>query len=507
VSDVTTGFAQLADAAPGYEEAHSYYSGSVSEVFGSAAMKRLLRRQGKPFKVNVIKTVVDSVADRLDLMAVTVPQDEPATKRLDEIMESNNIAFEAGPTMRRGVEYGDAFVLVWEGAEDDDDPVVNYHSPLSMRIVYDPDNPRRKLYAIQAWEERTPLGDTTRWRANLWYPDRVERWRTQPGMKPAEATAWEQAPESEDDPDSWVSDNPFGEVPVFHFRNVTPFGTPRHYDGYGAQDAVNKLVISHMSTVDYHIFPQRYALSDGANVDDDFDLDDDPEFDDTAETDRESGSPSRGIASGPGQMQWFENVKSVGQFEPAKAEAFTGPLKMYLQLMSQVTKTPLDMLDDSGDEPSGESRRRKDAPLTSAIRDYSVMYAATWSEVFSFALKVAGMAERVVKVTFAPAEVVSDAEGWSTIKAKIEAGVPVRVALLEAGYSEEQVDDWYPEGEENTLRVVDLEAVSRILQQLGAAVALDIISAEEARALLPEGILPEGAPIPAPSPEPPSDQG
>jgi hypothetical protein len=204
-------------------------------------------------------------------------------------------------------------------------------------------------------------------------------------------------------------------------------------------------------------------------------------------------------------MQWFENVKSVGQFEPAKAEAFTGPLKMYLQLMSQVTKTPLDMLDDSGDEPSGESRRRKDAPLTSAIRDYSVMYAATWSEVFSFALKVAGMKDKVVKVTFAPAEVVSDAEGWATIKAKIEAGVPVRVALLEAGYAEEQVDDWYPEGEENTLRVVDLEAVSRILQQLASAVALEILTKDEARALLPEGVLPdadEAAPEPEVAPAP-----
>jgi hypothetical protein len=46
-------------------------------------------------------------------------------------------------------------------------------------------------------------------------------------------------------------------------------------------------------------------------------------------------------------------------------------------------------------------------------------------------------------------------------------------------------------------------AVADVLQKLGAAVALDILSAEEARAMLPEGVIPEGSPAPPPSPDTP----
>jgi hypothetical protein len=497
--DVVDGFAALADSAPGYETAHSYYDGTKGEVFGSHKLKRLLARQGSEFRVNVIKTVVDAPADRLELVSAVVPGDDVATKQLADIMADNSIEFESGNVHHRACEFGDAYVMVWDGVEEGDGPVVNYHSPLGMRVMYDPDNPRRKLYAAHTWKVKSPLGEAAdHWRVNLLYPDRVERWRSTLGGKPEEVAGWEPAPATED-PDSWTEPNPYGEVPVFHFRNGTPYGVPVHYDGYGAQDAITKIVVSHMSTLDYHIAPQRYALVTEGEVDDELDLDDDPEFDDVAASEREDAASRAGLKSGPAEVWWLRNVAEVGQFEPAKAETFTAPAKFYVAMMAQTTKTPLDMLDQSGDEPSGESRRRKDAPLRDKVRTLAKMYAATWVEVFAFALKVAGFDGRTVKVSFAPFEVVSDTEGWATIKSKIENGVPVRVALLEAGYSEEQVEEWFPEDEENRLRVADLLAVSDVLQKLGSAVALGILTAEEARELLPEGVLPDAVAPPAPS--------
>ena len=509
MSDVVEGFLALQEAAPGYQEAHSYYDGTVGEVFGSRTMKRLLRKQGKPFKANVIKSVVDSVADRLELLSLSVVGNDPTAQgRLDAIMRSNAIDFEASNIHHRACEFGDAFVLVWEGVEPGDDPVVNYISPMSMRLIYDRDNPRRKSYAVHAWSEKSPLGESADvWRVNLLYRDRIERWTTAPGTKPEDAEAWVEAPADRENPDSWVVDNPYGEVPVFHFRNSTPYGVPRHFDGYGSQDAVNKLIISHMSTVDFHIFPQRYALTEPGEADDEFAIDDDEDIIDfEADPTNDPGDPARhGIKSGPGEVWWLKNVKSVGEFAAADADAFMKPLGMYLRLMAQTTKTPLHLVDESGDEPSGESRRRKEAPLTKAVKDYSKMFGAVWGELASFALKVDGFDGRDVKASFAPAEVVADSEGWATIKSKIEAGVPVRQALVEAGYTDDQVDEWFPEGAENTMRVADLVAVADILQKLGSAVALGIISEEEARAMLPEGLLPEGpdgTPLPGPPPPP-----
>ena len=356
-----------------------------------------------------------------------MPKDEAATQRLQDIWTENGLLREAPNLHHRVSEYGDAFALVWEppadvdGEESGDVPVINYISPLRMRVVYDVDNPRRKKYAVHSWAAKNALGAEV-WRANLYYADRVEKWRTE-GGKPEEAASWVPALDDAEDPDSWTLDNPYGEVPVFHWRNGTPFGLPEHFDGYGAQDAVNKLVISDMATVDYHIFPQRYALIEDDESDDDFDVDDDPDFDGDDST--ETPSPGRrGLDSGPGTMQWLKGVKSVGTFEPPASDAFTSRLKTYLGLMSQTTSTPMHMLDESGDEPSGESRRRKEAPLTKKVKDRQQAYAETWAEMLSFALKVDGRRDAAVDVRYAPAEVVSDAEGWTTVKANWRRAFP-----------------------------------------------------------------------------------
>lgn len=536
MSDVSRGYTALAEAADGYATARRYYDGDVEEVFSSPMLKRLLAKSGSDkFKMNVIRSVVNSIADRLDVMSVTVAGDSrtdangvkisgPVQARLDSIRKTNALAFEESTIMRKACRDGDALVLVWpryddtdgDQAEDDAepaplDPVVNYLPPTACRIIYDTDNPREKEYAIHAWTENRAgdNGAETRkvWRANLFYPDRVERWETLPGQKPDQANAWTESPSDPTDPESWRVDNPYGVVPVFHLRNGTPYGEPEHLHGYGAQDAVNKIVIAHMSTLDYYVAPQRYALLDGADDEsgpDDFDLD---EFDQAIEPKSSEERKRRdGLRSGPGELWMLPGVKSVGEFSAASSSNFTDPAAFYLRMLAQTTETPLHMIDDSADEPSGEARRRKEAPLTEKIKNRAALFAQVWGDIYAFALKVAGLDGHEVVVKFAPAEVVSDAEGWSTIKAKIEAGVPVRQALAEAGYTTDQIDEWYPEGEENGLRITDLQAVADILQKIGAAVALGIITADEGRAMLPEGVLPEGADdqvAPAPNAPPP----
>lgn len=516
------GFTALTDAEPSYSEAHRYYTGEVPEVFASRTLARLVRKTGDRFKMNVIKAVPDAVADRLDVLSMNVVPaageqtintpsggtvTSPAQARLGRIIEANGLDSEIPKWLHRASEYGDAFVIVWEGEEEGDEPVVNYVDPARLRVVYDTDNPRVKRYAVHSWKVKNPLGDAAeRWRVNLLYPDRIERWETKPGAKPENPESWVESPADPEDEDSWIEENPYGEVPVFHLRNDTPYGFPEHRNGYGAQDAVNKIVIAHMTTVDFHLAPQRYALVENDEDEDDDEFDLDAEFDDSEEpTSVEEREARKGIRSGAGELWWLKGVKSVGQFNPAEAKTFTEPALFYLGLMAQMTTTPFHVLDQSGDEPSGESRRRKEGPLVKKVKDRAKMYGPELGRLLSFALRVAGLEGRRVEVTFAPPEVVSDAEGWATIKAKIEAGVPVRTALLEAGYTSEQVDEWFPEGEENAFRVADLVAVADVLQKLGAAVAMNIISAEEARALLPEGVFPEGAPAPpGPPPAPPA---
>jgi hypothetical protein len=81
---------------------------------------------------------------------------------------------------------------------------------------------------------------------------------------------------------------------------------------------------------------------------------------------------------------------------------------------------------------------------------------------------------------------VSTAEGWQTVKAKIDAGVPRRQALMEAGYRAEQVDEWLAGVDDAELqrRVDILASLADSAQKIGAAKTLGVLTDEQAQSIL-----------------------
>jgi hypothetical protein len=143
----------------------------------------------------------------------------------------------------------------------------------------------------------------------------------------------------------------------------------------------------------------------------------------------------------------MRGLTGVGQFTTADHNNFTEPMLTYLRMGSEVTNTPLHRVDPTGDHPSGESLRTAEAPFVHKIEDLQLSLGDTAREAFGFALRVAGFAAEVT-VRWTPAQTVNDLEGWQTVQAKLDAGVPKAQAFLEAGYSDEQVEKWFgPEGE------------------------------------------------------------
>ncbi|WP_176734724.1 hypothetical protein, partial [Streptomyces sp. EN23] len=102
------------------------------------------------------------------------------------------------------------------------------------------------------------------------------------------------------------------------------------------------------------------------------------------------------------------------------------------------------------------------------------------------ALRRLGIEDPVVTVDWVPARSVSSAEGWQTVKAKIDAGVPRRQALMEAGYRAEQVDSWLAGVDDAELqrRVDVLAALADSAQKLGTAKTLGVITEEQVAALM-----------------------
>jgi hypothetical protein len=437
VGDLMAGLDELDDATPGYVRAAAYYAGDVPEFFASARLRRAMAATGAAFHFNFAKIPVDAVVERLRLAAVTCT-DATADKALRDIWLRNKIALQSRQVIRRACEFGDAYVIVWPNPDDDGIDIL-YNSPRCMRVIYDEENPLRKSYAVKRWTD----GD--RIRVDLYYPDRIEKWVTKPKAKGDKPGDWIE--HVDELGDSWPYDNPFGEIPVFHFRTDQPYGVPEHHGFYGPQDAIHKLILSHMAGVDYQAFPQRYALlhpdtdsSEAAAEDEDlFAFADEG----TGATVPPAGEARSQYTADPGSLWTMRGTASVGQFQTADHANFTEPMLTYLRMGSEVTNTPLHRVDPTGDHPSGESLRTAEAPFVHKVEDRQLSFGDTWRELFGCALRMAGYGSAEVTVRWTPAQTVNDLEGWQTVASKLDAGVPPAQAFLEAGYSDEQVDAWF----------------------------------------------------------------
>ena len=496
--DLWAGVLALSEARPGYEQAQAYYDGDVPEVFASARYRRALERTGIDFDANFAATPVDAVVNRLELAAVTSP-DKDQADTISVIWDANSLGMEAHDVHRRACEYGDSYLIVLPTA-DGTGVEMHYNSPLTVRAMYSEENPREVRYVVKRWAAQTPLGPVLR--AELYYTDHTERWTTRPGGTGGHEKDWfhwlalTEAPvddgePSEPDPESWWIPHTWDweQIPAFHFRTDRPYGVPEHRRAYGSQNAINKLNATHMGTVDYQGFPQRYALTETATTDtgdlDPSDFDDDFPPEPAGPTD--SGDDSS-LKSGPGEVMLLRGFKAVGQFDAARPEVFLDPIMFRVRAMAQFTTTPLHLFDPSGEQPSGESLRRKEAPFVKKVRNRQSMFETVWKAAFRFALRLLGYTDPQVDVRWVTPTTTDDKDGWETAEKKTARGVPNRQILLEAGYGEDQVQAWLesPIDDEAELarRLEAVASLSESAQRLGTAVTLGAIDSEQAQALL-----------------------
>lgn len=478
INDLIRGLAELDEACDDYDEAQDFYEGEVHEVFASPRIRRLIASTGQDYKFNLAKKAVDAVVNRIKLAGVSVPGNDAATSEIALISEANDMRNQVPNVHLRTSEYGDGYLQVWlvDGEEDSRSPSgveapdaeltaagieITYCSPKSARILYDEKTGRQKICAIFRWVIGS--GPDTQTRVDVYYSDVIEEWVTKRGTNGSRAEDWvphistydEVLAEGdlvESSEPVWPLPNPLGEIPFFHFRNATPYGRPEHKDAYGPQNAVNKLLITQMTTTDDQGWPQRYGLlAKDAALDrngDSPDLDDDLDFDSSTTT--ATGAQSSTIRNAPGSMQLLEGLESIGEFNAADPKVFTDPAELYINLMAVTTDTPMHEMRPSADQPSGESRRMAEGPLVMKVRNRIDMYTATWQELWKFVLKLRGFNVDTIDVQFAPVFIAMDATWWEIAEKKAALGVPQRQLLLESGYTPAQLDAWGITETENT---------------------------------------------------------
>lgn len=409
--------AAISDRAPEYNEAEEYYEGRVSERFASARLRNALRTTQHRGQHNYIRVISDAVLNRLEI-ARFIADAPTAQKIIDHVVDFNELHLEANEIHRRALEYGDCYALVWPDAEGEIQ--ISYNSPKTTAIIYDPENPRQKQYAVKMWRVTDPF-DTKKkqTRMNIYTADSIIKYSANTD-EPAEGTQWNQI---------GTEDNPFGEIPVFHFRTHRPYGTPEGKAAFGAQDDINKLLATHMFTVDYQGAPQRYALAyTGDN--DIVDFGDD-------ETERENVAS---LHSDPGSLWYLKGIMNVGEFKPADPEIFWKPVLHLKESMAALTDTPFHYLERGfSGLAGGEGMRVAEAPLLKKVADRQTSFGVTWKELFKFVLKIEGKTA-AIEVKWDLVESLDALGQWDVMLKKINAGLSHKQALREAGYEEKEIE-------------------------------------------------------------------
>jgi hypothetical protein len=400
-----------------YKEAEDYYEGRVGETFASARLRQAMRSTGHMGQHNYLRVVVDAVLNRLEIANIVA--DSPQAQTIvDENWTRNELGLEANEIHRRALEYGDAYALVWPN--EDGELEVSYSSPRNTALVYDPENPRKKLFAVKLWvEPDTTKPGSSRTRLNIYTADGISKWSAF-GDSITEGTNWTNI---------GAEDNPFGEVPVFHFRTHRPFGRPEHFGGYGAQNDINKLLATHFYTIDYQGAPQRYALT-MQETDAIVDFSDD-------DTERENIGA---LKSNPGSLWYLKGIHGVGQFQPADPKVFWDPINQLKNSLAALTDTPYHYLERGfAGIAGGQALRVSEAPLLKKVSDRQTSFAVTWREIFAFILRVEGV-EAHLEVKWASIESFDALDEWDVMLKKINAGLSHRQALREAGYEENDIE-------------------------------------------------------------------
>lgn len=533
--DLIDGFRSLQEAVPAYKRAELMYDGDIGEIFSSPFIRQLLARSGvdNVDEINYAHIPVDAVAKKLQITAVTATEAEDeeqvgqrkptpaeanggqangkkpaggkakvdrAQEIITHLVKRNQLDAEWKSLHLDTCKTGDGYVFVWPvldegGSIVDVDILVN--SSQNVRVIYDELRPLDKAYAIKSWtikiEDDSDAEAKTAIRANLYYPDRVQRWVTEPDMDGSKPEHWMEFtdpgdPERDIEPVEFETPNPPGVdvVPFWHFRNARPYGRPEHKYAYGPQQIINKLIESQAATIDFQMFPQRYLLMDPAADDLMQNLTDPFNSEDDAEDPEDPGNLTQ-MRADPGSVWKLFAARNAGEFSPANPDNFMKPMDRYVLAASQTSETPLFYF-GQGEPPSGEALRWMNAPITEKITDRQERFGPEHQDLFEFALRLMGIDGITVKIQWKPAETVKDQTGWQTVQAKIQAGVPVEQALVETGYAQEQVDEWYSDEHQTVLdmrmRIEILAQFATAVQALGASIALGAVDASEIKAFI-----------------------
>lgn len=410
----------LSQQRPLYSLYASYHGGDHRLLFATQKFKSTFGQLFQSLKDNLMPGVVEAFTDRLLVTGFTVEEgDQQTGDQAWQIWRDNRMDERALETHQEALQCGDAYVLVWP---DDEGRARIFPQRADLCVVrYSEEQPGEVRWAVKVWRN-----DENFVRANVYYPDRIEKYVTRNKARGADliqrASSFVQF---EAPGEAWPLANPFGRVPIFHFANsagLGQYGNSELKNLIPLQDALNKALADMLVAQEFAAFPQRWATGIEADYDD-------------------AGAAKTPFKPGIDRL-WTSASEEAkfGQFDAAQLEQY---LKVHDSLRSEIARVagvPLHyLMMNTGNFPSGEALRIAEGRLVKKVTRKQTAWGNVWENVLAFALEVEGQSAAQFSAQWEPAATYSETEELNNLLVKKQLGASDEVLLAEAGYGEKEI--------------------------------------------------------------------
>lgn len=388
-----------------YDDLFKYADGDQPLKYSTVRLQEAFRDMDTKFSMNWISVVLDSCLDRISFQGWAT-KDTTAKDILDSVFEDNKLAIDSYDAHKTALITHEAYIIAWQEEEEIE---VYYNDPRNVHLFYKAYNPKKKDFGAKLYQD----GDV--YRMILYYPDRLEYYETAPTKSlPASANAFHSSEVA-------VSDNLYGEVPVFHIAINKRTGVSELTNIVTLQDAVNKLLSDMMVAAEFGAYKQRYIITN-------------------ADTKALVNKPNViwEIPPADGGTQ----PVSVGEFAEANLDNFLNAIDKLANAIAVISRTPKHYFYQSGSNVSGEALMAMESPLVAKAEQYIKNFSTAWRELGAFVLKLYGIEvpETEINPIWEPVQSVQPLTEAQTIKTHIDSGIPLETVLRWAGKDQDEID-------------------------------------------------------------------
>lgn len=410
-TDLQIAVTHLTAKKPPYDQKWNYYDGRQDLKYSSSKLKEIFHGLDANFTENWCAVVVDSVLDRLQLRDLTVPDDEAATKTLRALREQSGLVDDEDAIHESLCVVGEAFVLAWA---DEATGVQAFHNDARLcHAEYDSANPRRLRFAAKWWDESGVK------RLNLYYPDRIEYYATKREFKQGEMPDERAFQPWGDEP---AALNPFGVIPLFHFRSSQRKPVSQLDNVLPVQDMLNQLTAAMMVAAEFGAFPQRYVISESG----------------IANLQNNPNAIWDLVAAGK-DMQ----ATQAGQFAATDLNNYLVALNKLAADIGIISRTPRHYFYAQGGDPSGEALIAMEAPLNRKVVRLQGAFSPAWRDLGAFLLLLAGepMPSQRIWVNYEPPQTVQPMTDAQIVQTLAQAGMPLQTILRDRGWTDADLQE------------------------------------------------------------------